>query len=193
MLLAASPAQASFGLERFDVAFANPPRRAPTPSRWPPASTSSSKSGKPDEEFKGGTFEQIAGLIADPGAVPRCSTVDFLTIVQGVGPTRCPDSAAVGTAATKIQLIDDYNPLYNLEPPPGVILKLGFIAGNTPITIEVGLKDRPPYNGRAIVTNTPQTAGVLKSVLTLWGDPRIQPTTPSAATASPAGCMAKAG
>jgi hypothetical protein len=177
----ASSAEASFGLEKFDVTYTkadgSPTAQA---GSHPFAMTTTvyfntlapEHPDFTDGEFKGGAFEQIAGLIGDPAAVPRCSTVDFLTFTFNGPVSNCPDATAVGYAATKLS-VRNFAPIYNLVPPPGVVSKLGFIAYNTPITIEVGVKDRFPYNVRAVVTNTPQSDpnGILASVLTLWGNP----------------------
>ena len=172
----AVPAGASFGLEKFDVTYTNADGSPATQAGSHPFQMTTPvyfnlKSGTPDGEFKDGTFEQIAGLIADPTAMPRCATADFLTITFAGPASQCPDSTALGFAATHAGPIKNYAAVFNLQPPPGVLIKLGFIAFNTPVTIEVGLKDRYPYNGSAVVTNLPQTAPIYSSVLTLWGDP----------------------
>ncbi len=177
--LFAGSALAAFGLEKFDVTYANQDGSPATQAGSHPFQMTTSvyfnriESGQADEAFKDGTFEQIAGLVADPTAVPRCSTADFVTFISGgETPTLCPDSTAVGAAAYSLfPGGEGYNALYNLDPPPGVALKLGFIAFNTPVTIEVGLRHSYPYNGNAVVINTPQTVGVLNSILTLWGVP----------------------
>jgi hypothetical protein len=172
-----APASASFGLEKFDVTYTNADGSSATQAGSHPFQMTIPvyfnrlDPTHPDGEFKDGTFEQIAGLVADPNAVPRCSTVDFLTQTFDGPVTSCPDSTALGIAATELTAATSYDPVFNLQPPPGVALKLGFIAFNTPVTIEVGLKNRPPYNGSAAVIDLPQTTGVLASVLTLWGNP----------------------
>jgi hypothetical protein len=180
VLLPASAAPASFGLEQFDVTFANQDGSPATQAGSHPFQMTTSvyfnRLGPttPDGEFKRGSFEQIVGLVGDPNPVPTCSTVDFLTSDPiGSGATsKCPDSTAVGYSATDTtDGSQRYAPVFNLAPPPGVASKLGFIAFNTPIAIEVGLEDHPPYNLRADVTNLPQSSGILSSVLTLWGNP----------------------
>ncbi|HEY5815446.1 MAG TPA: hypothetical protein VIS95_03800 [Solirubrobacterales bacterium] len=176
-LLLAPSAQAAFGLEEFDVTFTNQDDSPVTQAGSHPFQMKTRvffnrlAPTTPDGEFKSGAFAQIAGIVADPTAVPRCQTVDFLTSIPGVRNSFCPDSSAVGHAATELELLTSYAPVFNLDPPPGVLFKLGFVAANTPVTIEIDLSDSPPYNGIARVTNTPQTAGVLASVLTLWGNP----------------------
>jgi hypothetical protein len=177
VLAMAAPASASFGLEKFDVTFTNQDGTPATQAGSHPFQMKTTvffnklNPSEPDGEFKGGTFEQIVGLVAKPGAVPRCSTVDFVTFVSSGPVSACPDSTAVGAAATSTTAIEVTSAVYNLAPPPGVVAKLGFIVANTPITIEIGLKHGYPYNGSAVLTNTPQTTGVLSSILTLWGNP----------------------
>ncbi len=176
-LVLAAPAGASFGLEHFDVTFTNQDGSPATQAGSHPFQMTTTvdlnklSPNVPDGELKDLFAEQIEGLIADPAAVPRCSNIDFLTLIPGVRSSECPDNTAVGAIAVQTSLLISYGPVFNLVPPPGVVLKLGFIAGNTPVTIEVGLKNSYPYNGRAVLANIPQSLPVLNSVLTLWGDP----------------------
>ena len=174
----AAPAGASFGLEKFDVTYTNQDGSPDTQAGSHPFQMTTSvylnQAGprEPDGEFKDGVFRQIAGLIGDPQAAPRCSTVDFLTVSpKGDSTSHCPDSTAVGYANSETDIIGGVSPVFNLVPPPGVSEKLGFIVYTTPITIEVGLEDHFPYNVTAVVHNLPQTVAIDSSVLTLWGDP----------------------
>ena len=172
----AVPAGASFGLEHFDVTFTNQDGSPATQAGSHPFQMTTevavNKLGPktPDGELKGLVAEQIEGLIADPAAIPRCSTGDFLTLRED-RPSACPDSTAVGAIATQLTVDTNYAPVFNLVPSPGVVLKLGAIVYNTPVTIEVGLKNTYPYNGRAVLVDIPQSVPLLRSVLTLWGDP----------------------
>jgi hypothetical protein len=176
-LLAAVPASAAFGLEQFDVAFTNKDGSPTTQAGSHPFQMRTSVffnllgSGEPDGEIKDGAFEQIVGLVANPSVVPRCETADFLAIIPGVRNSLCPAATAVGYAASDTTLIESYSPVFNLEPSPGMVAKLGFTAANTPVTVEVGLKHSYPYNGLAAVVNLPQTTGIRASVITLWGNP----------------------
>lgn len=185
VFLAPAAAQASFGLDEFDVTFLNHDGSVATQAGSHPYEMRTVVHFNRDEagkhvagEVKDVVLQQIAGLVADPTAVPRCSTVDFLTFVNGGPATACPNSAAVGWAATEIQLFQSWAAVYNLAPPPGVALKLGFIAVNVPVAIEVILNHAPPYNGIVLVKNISQAEEVLASDVTLWGspsDPRHDP------------------
>jgi hypothetical protein len=171
-----APAGASFGVKHFDVTYTNqdgsPATQAGShPFQMTTAIYFNELNNSPEDEFKDGVFEQIAGLVGEPKAAPRCSTGDFLKLVPTGDGSECPDGTAVGYASTETTLITSYAPVFNLVPPPGVAEKLGFIAYNTPVTIEVGLEDHYPYKIVATVSNLPQITGILRSVFTLWGDP----------------------
>ncbi len=180
-VLFAGPAPASFGVEDFDVTYTNQDGSPATQAGSHPFQMTTSihfnsvESGEemlPEGAFRGGVFEQIVGQVGNPDAVPRCSTVDFVTLINGERVTLCPDSTAVGAVAYRLYPGGKlYSSIYNLTPPPGVALKLGFIAYNTPVTIEVGLKHSYPYNVSAVVINLPQISGVFNSILTIWGVP----------------------
>jgi hypothetical protein len=178
LLAFASVAAADFGLEEFDVTYTNEDGSPATQAGSHPFAMTTTvhfnmiNENKADGEVKDVIADQIAGLVADPTAVPRCSIGDFLEFINGGLATQCPDNTALGYAATETLLLEEnYAAVYNLDPPPGSILKLGFIAANTPVTIDVGLRPSYPYNGKADVTNIPQSTQVFSSELTLWGNP----------------------
>jgi hypothetical protein len=177
-LALAAPASASFGVEKFEVAFTNKDVSPAAQAGSHPFEMTTSvffNSLDPqhvDGEVKDFTAEQVAGLVADPTAVPRCSTADFLTFTNNGASSQCSDATVLGWAASRTVLpVAFFGPVFNLVPPPGVLAKIGFLAANTPVAIELGLKDAPPYNGRALVTNLPQSAGILASVVHIWGNP----------------------
>lgn len=126
----------------------------------------------PEGAFRDLTAELPPGLVGTPNPVPFCSTVDFLEVVEGY--SACPDSTAIGVSAAGAGFHGRgliYSPVYNLAPPPGVAAKLGFVALEIPVTVEVRVKQEHPYNLVAEVTDTPQSAYFYGSKLTLWGNP----------------------
>ena len=181
----APAANADFGLKNFEVVFTNKDGSPATQAGSHPyeMTTSFDVNTKidpdlgevPVEDVKNITFEQIEGLVGNPTATPSCSTVEFLSGVPGERPTLCPDSTAVGTAEIYVLGPDSIFdvPVYNLEPPPGVAAKLGFVVGPPalPVTIEVGVKGSYPFNISALVLNTPEFVSFFGSSLTLWGNP----------------------
>jgi hypothetical protein len=190
--LASVPAaQAEFGLKEFDVSITNrdgsPALQAGshpfalTTSEQVNVTTSPILGEVPDEQIKDLIIGQVSGLVGDPGATPRCSTLDFLTKAEpkfnGKTPdgiyTACPDSSAVGTALISLE---EPAPsfgaaVYNLVPPPGAAAKIGFWAGTVPVTIELGVSEAPPYNVVATATEISQALPLFGSELTIWGDP----------------------
>ena len=181
-LVASVPAQASFSLKEFDVTFTNRDGSPATQAGSHPfAMTTSLALNESKEELVGGelkdlTVEQVAGLVGEPGATPRCSTHDFLT-QDAFQNSSCPDSTAVGitevvagggvASAGKREIL----PVYNVVPPPGVAVKLGFVAFTIPVTIEIGVRHEYPYNISAVLKNIPQPVQFFKSSVVLWGEP----------------------
>ncbi len=185
--LGASPAQAEFDMQKFDVTFTNPDGSTQAQAGSHPFAMST------DFEFTTedvGGFQlptafakdvevaQLPGFIGDQTAVPRCATVDFLTFVN-VGGTvpNCSDSSAVGSISVLLGTGGRSEPgfisapLYNLEPAPGKAAKLGFVVVELPITIDVGLNESPPYNIVASSRNTTQVLELIGAEITLWGVP----------------------
>jgi hypothetical protein len=141
--------------------------------------TAEPEAGKrvPVEEAKDVSVSLPPGLVGDPTAVPRCSAAQFTTPhASGLG-NECPNSSAVGIAQIEYGQGSEANnlesfPLYNLEPSPGSIEKLGFLAeGRVPVVIEVALSQSPPYNPIARATNISQVFLYFASKITVWGVP----------------------
>jgi hypothetical protein len=121
--------------------------------------------------------EQPSGFVGDRTAVPPCSTLDFLSRDSELL-TECSDSTAVGMVTVTLcgsgtcsEGAEEATAVYNLEPPPGVAAKIGFWAGEVPVTVELGVSPDPPYNIVGRLRNTSQTLEVLRSELVLWGNP----------------------
>ncbi len=182
-VVGAALAQADFGLKGFDVTFTNADGSPATQAGSHPFEMRTSldlntkidpKLGEiPDGEIKNASFEQILGLAGNPKATPRCSAADFVTSIPGLRESSCPDSTAVGAVSVRFQNASTVfvEPVFNLEPPPGVPAKLGFVALLVPVTFEVGIKDSEPYNINAQLTNVPQPEPFYGAVLRLWGNP----------------------
>jgi hypothetical protein len=136
----------------------------------------------PEGEVKDLTVRLPEGLAGDPLAVRPCSGADFIEREGGeeAGRASCPAATALGRAAIEIAFspiaaaaINTFLhvPVYNLEPPPGVAARFGFVVLNVPVTVDLGLNPDPPYNVEARPTNIAQAAHFYSSILTTWGDP----------------------
>lgn len=176
----ATTAYAAFGLSHFDVAFTNKDGSPATQAGSHPFAVTalaefnrSEEGGEPftDGRLRDLIVEQIAGVVGDPTAYPRCSTADF--IGGAIGENKCPAQTAVGVNASSISEPGGWTgaPVFNLTPPPGALLRIGFRASVENIVIDFGLKHNPPYSPIAAVRNVPQAVYVYGSKLQLWGNP----------------------
>jgi len=179
--------QADFGLETFDVTFTNADGSPATQAGSHPYMMTTTVDFNTVEDpifehFPDGAGKDLIsnifrGFIGAPSAMPRCSTFDFLTAREAPEPavSRCADSTVVGRHETAITAPHNYGetggPIYNLVPPPGVAVKLGFNVSVQPVTLELGLNPNPPYNIIGTLHNMPQPYPVFGSKLTVWGDP----------------------
>ena len=188
MLLALpSAASAEFGLKAFDVRFVNEDGTPALQAGAHPfametelaVNTEQVPGGEaPEGEIRDLTIGQIPGFVGNQTAVPTCSAADFNVRVGGR--PQCPDATAVGYAATEaeFEVIPAagtgefvHDAVYNLEPPPGVPARLGFVVLNVPITIDVVVDKRNPHNLVAKLRNIPQAVLFFRSNVTLWGVP----------------------
>jgi hypothetical protein len=192
-LVASVPARADFGFERFDSSLSTKNGSPATQAGSHPfalrtfialnSRTDPNFGRVPDGEFKDVLLDEIAGLVANPAAMPRCSDVDFLTLRETGN--LCSPSTMIGRtytwysetfpSASEPSFPSDPEPigesLYNLVPPPGAVAEFGFHVVQLPVTIEVRLDDTPPYAGRVLVVNIPQPIPVNGSEVVLWGNP----------------------
>jgi hypothetical protein len=189
-LSASTPqASATVGLEPFDVRFVDENGQAALEAGSHPfamvvdfeVTTKEAEGGVvPDEPLKDFFGTQIPGLVADPKAVEPCSTVDFLThpplgtIGRPFLPT-CADGSAVGYVVATIGQPEGklviQTPVYNLEPSPGTVAKIGFWAEGVPITVDIGLTDSHPYRGIATARNVTQILEFFAAEFVFWGNP----------------------
>jgi hypothetical protein len=180
--LFAAPAQAAFGVHDFDLEFVNEDGSAATQAGSHPFALRTGlqfntredpvyglKGEVPDGTVKDLIVDLPPGFAGTTVGVPRCSTSDFL-VLNGKLPN-CSNSTAVGAAKTLISGGSHISPVYNLQPPPGVAVKIGYWVYTTPVSIEVGVNQEPPYNVVSGLTNIPQTSPVFRGFLELWGTP----------------------
>lgn len=170
-------AQAAFGLDEFDVSFFDeaglPVLQA---GSHPFAFTTTLKVNVSGEEPQGRLqdlfLDEMPGLLADPTAVPRCTAEAFDTIDEGVND--CPDSAAVGIFEGAKGEAENWttSPVFNLVPPPGVLMRLGFrVADVANAIVDFELGPEPPYRLLANVGKFPQAIELFGAKLQLWGVP----------------------
>jgi hypothetical protein len=175
-MTAAAPAWADFGLEKFDVTFTNqdgtPAEQAGShPFAMTTSFTLNNSGSDVDSEIRNLVVEQIPGLVGDATAMPRCATAEFVNPPNAE--SECPNSTAVGVVGIALNSPFSFYsvPVYNLEPPPGVPVRIGFVLLGVPTTVDVGVKKAPDYNVEASIVHISQVLEVFGSQLTLWGNP----------------------
>ncbi len=191
--IGASSAAAEYVLEDFDVRFTDKDATPNLPFDDPMTTQAGSHPFAMTTSFGishsevGGKFElegdakdlildQVAGFVGDPKATPHCTTAQF--VVGGAAGPECPNESAVGITANYLagpfrgdETSYQVSSVYNLDPPPGVVAKLGFSVLGVLVTLNVGVSEASPYNVRARLINIPQPLPFTGSVFQLWGDP----------------------
>ncbi len=176
--LAIAPSAHAFALKDLDAAFTNQDGSVATQAGAHPFAQTTSlgletrvepETGVvvPDGDAKNLIVSLPPGLVGDPNAVPRCSGIEFLQ-------EKCPPATQVGF--TDVQAIDfgsvyEGIPVYSLEPPPGVVMELGFKVVQIPVTVDLKVNPNPPYNVFADLHGIPNAVPFYYSDFTIWGVP----------------------
>jgi hypothetical protein len=121
-------------------------------------------------------FRLPPGLIGNPKATPVCSNLDFSTLLSG-DTNLCPADSAVGAAVVTInepvlfQFATEAVPVFNLAPAAGEPARFGFEVYNVPVILDTSVRPDGEYRVEVGVENAPQTAAILGSEVTFWGEP----------------------
>ena len=180
--LCAAPAQASFGLHDAEVGFEEHDGSGAVAAGSHPFAQRTAfgvnteedpvlEFEVPSEDIRDLQVDFPPGFVADRGAAEQCSTAEFRP--AGGGGPQCSAASAVGEVEVELSAPGEIfkSLVYNLTPPPGAVLKLGFEVNQVPVTVEAGISTTPPYHGVARLTNTLQVYGVYSSRFVLWGVP----------------------
>ena len=120
----------------------------------------------PQENLKNVKVVLPPGNIANSAAYPRCPQAAF--------PNNCPKDTIIGSVTVKIQLVElstVTEPVFNLEPPPGMPLQFGFQVLAPRARINFTLRNGTDYGATAEIINLTQSAPIYESTLRIWGDP----------------------
>ncbi|HVY77904.1 MAG TPA: hypothetical protein VG898_05310, partial [Solirubrobacterales bacterium] len=175
-----APAATNLQLEQFGVAFSNEDgsqadEAGPHPfamrTSFRLAHSGSGPLSAPSARLRNVILAQISGVVGDTIAFPRCSSADFFSVTSGEN--QCPRETAVGITGNAIIEAGNWfsSPVYNLVPPPGVLVRLGFRVVNQNIIVDITLNPVPPYNPIASVRNLPQQEYIFANITELWGNP----------------------
>jgi hypothetical protein len=124
----------------------------------------------PDGNVKDLQVTLPPGLIANPTALPKCTTIEFVK-------KSCPASTQVGTTVVTYPEpgFTEQVSVFGLTPPFGAAAKFGFYVGNAvPVTFEGGVSPEAPFNLTAALRNTSQALPFYGATTTLWGNPAAQ-------------------
>jgi len=185
-LLSASTASADFGLKSQEVIFTNADGSIATQAGSHPFAQTTALElntktvpglGVVSEEYiKDGIANLPPGYVGDPNATPHCSNADFANVFTGPSDepeTSCPLNSVVGVFELHLdgELVGNRSPIYNLDPPPGQALRLGFRFVGVSVMIEATLSDNDTGQIRAAVNSASQAVPVTGSKFTIWGNP----------------------
>jgi len=185
--IVAPAAQAEFGLKTFDVEYTNEDGTPATQAGSHPAAVTArfelnwEHDGETEYGFPRGLLDgqlrdfigqQIAGLIGDATAMPRCPSSAF-----AFEEPECDKDTQAGVTAISLEFPAEFwgwevARVYNMVPPPGVAARFGFkVSPGVPVFIDVGVKQSPDYNILASSRNTSDILPVYGSVFQIWGVP----------------------
>jgi hypothetical protein len=192
-LLLAAPAQAAFGFEGFEVTATADGGAAATLAGSHPyqlateiaLSPGPESPGQPGVPFPAGDLRELeieepAGLIENPGAVPKCLQSQFHTprsspFEASLSGESCPGNTQVGTVAIHSARgggeVRSFG-VFNLQPPPGVPSQLGFSPYGIPVTLDSHIRQAGGEYGLSLAAHDfPQAFALSGIELTLWGIP----------------------
>jgi hypothetical protein len=120
------------------------------------------------------------GFVGNPEATPKCHYQEF--IKGGPGGSGCPNDTVVGYETTyfrnneselgKIGVIFASNPVYNIEPSPGIPAEFGFkVKGFVPVFLDVSVRTGDDYGLTVDVRNITQLLPIYESKVRIWGIP----------------------
>lgn len=182
-LALAASAQADFGIRTFEVDFTDKGGQAPEAGTHPFAVRTGfgtefdEATVLPEGWIRNFLARQPAGFVGDLTAYERCTSAEFLTPINPgeSGNPSCSLETQVGAAGVSIENGGKVGwfsiPVFNLEPPPGVLLRLAFAIKTQTTYIDIRLSQSAPYNAIAATRNAPQIFPVFGAVVELWGDP----------------------
>jgi hypothetical protein len=124
------------------------------------------------------SFDLPPGLLANPGAVPKCTASQLVTtdVNDPSNNTGCPQASQIGV--TEIHLLPGknlfppiYEPVFNMEPRAGEPARFGIMVQIFPVFIDVGLRSDGDYGATATLEGLPALLPLLFQSTTFWGVP----------------------
>jgi hypothetical protein len=141
--------------------------------------------GQPGTPFPAGDVKDLrldlpGGLVGNPTVASECTLAEFNAPrrspwEESLSGESCPDSSQVGVVAVKTSLgggeVRHFG-VFNLTPPPGYAVELGFAPFGSPVTFGAHVRNEgSEYGLTAEIQNFPQALSIDSVTLTLWGTP----------------------
>lgn len=117
------------------------------------------------------------GMIGNPEALPKCAAADFAREGATKNGAKCASDTQVGYLTASVGFGGERGtlaeiPLYNIVPPPGTPVDLGFFGGGLlQGHIYASLTPSGGYRIKAVTTEVGQLLRVLGVEATIWGVP----------------------
>jgi hypothetical protein len=133
--------------------------------------------GKLPSATKDLRFDLPPGLLANPGAAPKCTAAQLITtdINDKSNNTGCPQDSQVGVTEVELfvegNLVVLFEPIYNMEPRYGEPARFGFIGDVYPIFIDTELRPDREYAATAKVEGVSSLIPLRFARSTFWGVP----------------------
>ncbi len=122
----------------------------------------------PDGELRNLRIELPAGVAGAPALLSRCARADLIADL-------CPASSRLGTVDLQTALHEFEDPLYLLEPTPGVAVQLAASPEGVPVTFDLRIDPDPPHRMIVESTYATQAAGLVAATLVLDQAPEDAP------------------
>lgn len=138
-------------------------------------------------EMRDALIDLPPGFVGNPQAVPECTRQQF----EGPSP-RCPGSTQVGVLRATAPGVsgESINPIYNVEPPPGVAAQLGFALFNFVVTQNAFLRTEEGYGISVATPNVPLE--ITRAQAVIWGTPADSSHDPERVCEGTTGCSTDA-
>ncbi|MGN6373906.1 MAG: hypothetical protein ACTHM1_13110 [Solirubrobacteraceae bacterium] len=123
-------------------------------------------------------FNLPPGQVGNATIVPRCSILQFSTLVTQ-GNNLCPTDTAIGVASITIDEPDSLGvatyptPIFNLETKPGEPARFGFVSQEVPVVLDTAVRSGTgeDYGVTVSASNITELANFISETVTFWGSP----------------------
>lgn len=117
-----------------------------------------------------------AGLTGNPTQFPKCSVSELVGaanfIFSGIQTEECPLDSQVGVVdVTLLGCCTLHEPLYNMATSSDAVARLGFVAYQYPVFVDVRVRSASDYGLTATVDASADILDVEAALTTIWGVP----------------------